>query len=187
MICSLSKCWQFESIRSLPSTRSTCCATYTDHRPGGFWTAGAGRHSACMLRFVEVTSPSTGIGMPPEDGKATCVVLALRFMRPRPQSASNGCPALKSRPRGSSLRCSPAPRVGRLVSRHLRGVVHAQHLRRRDSDAPHHPKPGEKQDRVVARVYFPPEEALPRRDHVVMMIVVPALPQRQQGERGVVS
>src|SRR5579871_619045 len=47
--------------------------------------------------------------------------------------------------------------------------------------------PGEGFQHVVSDVNFPPEEALASRCHVMVMIVVPALAERHEGEEPVVA
>src|SRR5882762_6748698 len=63
----------------------------------------------------------------------------------------------------------------------LREQMH-RHLAQVPDDA----EPGENLQRVVGNVDLPPEETLARRGHEVMMVVVPAFAERQQGEQPVV-
>src|SRR6266849_4329832 len=54
------------------------------------------------------------------------------------------------------------------------------------AEVPHDAEPGENLQRVVGYVNFPPEEALARRSHEVVMIVVPAFAEREQRQQPVV-
>src|SRR5712692_6076407 len=47
--------------------------------------------------------------------------------------------------------------------------------------------PGKDLQGVISDVDLPPEEALARRSHKVMMVVVPAFAEREQGEEPVVA
>src|SRR6185369_1975919 len=58
---------------------------------------------------------------------------------------------------------------------------------RRLADIPDEPDSLEGEQRVVAEIELPPEEALPRRAHVVVVIVVPAFTEREDGEHRVVT
>src|SRR5207302_10161724 len=55
------------------------------------------------------------------------------------------------------------------------------------AEVPDDPEPGHDLQRVISDVNLPPEEALARRSHKVMMVVVPALTEREQGEEPVVA
>src|ERR1700682_6757067 len=54
------------------------------------------------------------------------------------------------------------------------------------AQVPDDAEPGEDLQRVVSDVDLPPEEALARRGHEVMMVVVPAFAEREQGDQPVV-
>src|SRR5262249_58823462 len=52
---------------------------------------------------------------------------------------------------------------------------------------PDQPDPAEHLQRVISNVNFPPEKALARRRHMVVVIVVPAFAQSHQREQPVVA
>jgi hypothetical protein len=69
----------------------------------------------------------------------------------------------------------------------LRGdSLFGKQVRRHFAEVPHDPEPGEHLQRVVSDVDLPPVEALARRGHEVMMVVVPAFAERQQRQQPVV-
>ena len=60
-------------------------------------------------------------------------------------------------------------------------------MRRDFAQIPDDAEPGENLQGVVGDIDFPPIEALARRSHKVMMVVVPAFAEREQGEEPVVA
>src|SRR6202521_6300373 len=98
----------------------------------------------------------------------------------------------KNRPKAASgvkkkwdrLSCLP-PNISVSFALRRESVLGEQthgHLAQVPDDA----EPGEDLQRVVGDVDLPPEEALARRGHEVMMVVVPAFAERQQRQQPVV-
>src|SRR5437868_1205719 len=67
------------------------------------------------------------------------------------------------------------------------GLRAGQHLGRRLADVPDDAAQPQQPDDVVTDVDLPPEEALVGRTLVVMVIVVPALAERDDGDERVVA
>src|SRR5262249_33687227 len=71
----------------------------------------------------------------------------------------------------------------------LRGeffLLRGEKMRGNFAQIPHESAPGKRFERVVGNINFPPEKALARAGHVVVMIVVPAFAEGHQGEQPVV-
>src|SRR2546427_8808757 len=69
----------------------------------------------------------------------------------------------------------------------LGGGFGAEHYVARGlTQIPDDPEPREHAQNVESNIYFPPEETLASRSHVVMMVVVPALTHGHQGQQSVV-
>ena len=82
----------------------------------------------------------------------------------------------------------PVPKCGgsRLAIT-LRGeFLFGEHVDGDFAEIPDEATPRENFERVVSDVDFPPEEALAGRSHEVVMVVVPAFAEGQQGEEPVV-
>src|SRR5712692_6627565 len=73
---------------------------------------------------------------------------------------------------------TPAPRTEPA----LRGELFAEQMHGDFAEVPHDPEPGENLQGVISYVDLPPEEALARRSHKMMMVVVPAFAEREQRE-----
>src|SRR6266852_116996 len=67
-----------------------------------------------------------------------------------------------------------------------RESVLGQQMRGDFAQVPNDAEPGQNLQRVISDVDLPPVEALARRGHEVMMVVVPAFAERQQCEQPVV-
>src|SRR5262245_24959497 len=61
-----------------------------------------------------------------------------------------------------------------------------QNVRRNLAEFPHNAAPRERFKRVIRNIDFPPEKALPRAGHVMMMVVVPAFAERHEREQPIV-
>src|SRR5260370_19869835 len=77
-----------------------------------------------------------------------------------------------------ALRTEAALRGDDLLGEQMRGDF---------AEVPHDPEPGHNLQSVVGDVDLPPEEALARRSHKVMMVVVPAFAEGEQGEEPVIA
>src|SRR5258708_25008566 len=102
-----------------------------------------------------------------------------------PSLGENGLLVPGDRYFGASRRdAGPEPRAqGQLNGDGLLG----QQVRGDFAEIPDDAEPGHNLQRVVGDVNFPPEEALARGSHKVMMVVVPAFAQGEQSEQPIVA
>src|SRR3954463_11104084 len=141
-----------------------------------------------LVQNVSTSTPETMVGTLPElDASSTTPTTVIMMVGSSTASISTTC-ARRSCRLARGDRTNQLCHVGGLVRSGKYCMVFrhriAAHVRGHAVEVPDQPDRCQRAQHVVGRVDLPPEESLSRRDLIVVVVVVPAFPHRDDREHG---